>query len=353
MTMSARTPVSAPASAHAHAHAHAHALALLAGLLALSALISLGLGAVALDWGAVWQGARADAPNWHWLVFWELRVPRTVLAILVGAALGLSGALLQGWTRNPLAEPGLLGTSACASLGSVLAIHSGLYAAFALALPLAGFAAAALGALVMLLFVGRLSLLGLILAGIGLQSFAGALLALALNLAPDPHSALEIAFWLLGSVSERSQAHVWLVLPFWLAGAALALRQRMALDALSLGEETAFSLGVRVARARAETLLAVALMVGPAVAVAGAIGFVGLVVPHLLRLWLGARPSALLGASLLGGALLLLWADVAVRLLPSQAELKLGVMTGLIGCPIFFWMLWRLRAHGWGDAAGG
>ena len=327
-------------------------LPILAGLLALSAFVSLGVGAAALDWRAVWQGA-GGAPNWHWLIFWELRVPRTALAVLVGAALGLSGALLQGWTRNPLAEPGLLGTSACAALGSVVAIHSGLYAAAALALPVAGFGGAGLGALVMLLFVGRLSLLGFILAGIGLQSFAGALMALALNLAPDPHSALEIAFWLLGSVSERSHDHVWLVLPFWLAGALLALRQRARLDALSLGEETAFSLGVPLARTRGQILLAVALLVGPAVSVAGAIGFVGLVVPHMLRLLVGARPSSLLGLSLLGGALLLLWADMAVRLLPSHAELKLGVMTGLIGCPVFFLMLWRWRAQGWGAHAAG
>ncbi len=325
----------------------------LAALAALSALGSLALGGAALDWSAVWEGARADAPNLHWLIFWELRVPRTALALLVGAALGVSGALLQGWTRNPLAEPGLLGTSACAALGSVLAIHSGLYAALALALPLAGFAGAGLGALVMLVFVGRMSLLGLILAGIGLQSLAGALLALALNLAPNPHSALEIAFWLLGSVSERSHAHVGLVLPFWLAGMLLALRQSRRLDALTLGEETAFSLGVPLARTHWQILLAVALTVGPAVSVAGAIGFIGLVVPHILRLVVGERPSRLLGLSLVGGALLLLWADMAVRLVPSHAELKLGVMTSLIGCPIFFWMLWRLRARAWGhDVAG-
>ncbi len=303
---------------------------------------SLTVGRAALPWSELWgEGTQAETLR---LILGEIRLPRALLGLLVGAALGLSGAALQGFLRNPLADAGLIGISATASFGAVLALYSGLYASFALALPLGGLLGAAAGVLLIYLLAGHdSSLLTLILTGVAINSFAGALTALTLNFAPDPYAALEIVFWLLGSLADRSLDHVGLALPFILAGAAVLLTSRRALDALSLGEDTAASLGFRLATVRWQVIGGTALAVGAAVAVSGAIGFVGLVVPHLLRPWVGQRPGALLGASALGGAALLLAADIAVRLLPTELELKLGVVTALIGGPFFLHLLWQTR----------
>jgi iron complex transport system permease protein len=277
-------------------------------------------------------------------ILFEIRLPRAILAVLVGAALGLSGAALQGFLRNPLADAGIIGVSASASLGAVLALYSGLAAGFMLALPLGGLLGAGLSIALIYMLAGRdASMLTLILAGVAVNSFAGALTALVLNLAPNPYAVLEIVFWLLGSLADRSFDHVWLALPFILAGGAWLLTTARALDALSLGEDAAQSLGFSLARLRLAVIGGTALCVGAAVAVSGAIGFIGLVVPHLLRPLAGQRPGALLGLSALGGAALLLAADIGVRLIPTQAELKLGVVTALIGGPFFLWLLLRTR----------
>lgn len=278
------------------------------------------------------------------LIAQEIRLPRALLGLFIGAGLGIAGAALQGFLRNPLAEPGIFGVSAAASFGAVAMLYSGGAAAFSLALPLGGLAGAGLAVFLILLLAGqRASTLGLVLAGVAVSSFAGALTSLALNLAPSPYAVLEIVFWMLGSLADRSLEHVALAVPFICVGIALLFGLRRVLDALTLGEDAAQSLGFDVRRARLVLVVAVALIVGPATAVAGAIGFVGLVVPHLLRPWVGQRPGKLLLASALGGAVLLLLADVATRAFPPITELKLGVVTALVGAPFFLWLVVRLR----------
>ena len=278
------------------------------------------------------------------LVMQEIRLPRAILGAIVGGALGLGGAILQGLLRNPLAEPGLIGVSSTAALGAAVTFYTGLAALFPLALPLGGMAGAMAAAVLLLALAGRnSSVLMLILAGIAVNAMAGALIALVLNLAPSPYAALEIFFWLLGSLADRSFTHVTLAAPLIVIGWVLMAGQGRALDALSIGEETAASLGVNVAALRVRLIAGIALSVGAAVAVSGVVGFVGLVVPHLLRPLVGHQPSRLLLPSALGGAVLTLAADSAVRLWWSGPELRLGVVTALIGAPFFFALLLRTR----------
>ncbi len=286
-------------------------------------------------------GGRADTVA---LIVGEVRLPRALLGLTIGATLGLAGAALQGFLRNPLAEPGLVGVTASASLGAVLTFYTGLAGLFALALPLGGMAGACAGVILVQGLAGRqTSSMTLILAGIAVTSFAAALTALTLNLAPNPFAALEIMFWLMGSLADRSLEHVWLSAPFMLAGWLLLATLGRPLDALTLGEDAAQTLGFSLHRLRHRLILGVALSVGAATSVAGAIGFVGLIVPHLLRPLVGHRPSALLPASALGGAVLTLSADVAVRLISPGHELKLGVLTALVGAPFFLFLILRLR----------
>ena len=276
------------------------------------------------------------------IVMQEIRLPRAILGLLIGASLGLSGAALQGYLRNPLAEPGLLGISASASLGAVIAIYTGLSAMFSLALPLLAVAGAVIAVLLVRLLAGSgAATITLILAGVAVTSFAGAMTALALNLSPNPFAALEIVFWMLGSLKDRSMTHVWLALPFILAGWVMLFKVGRALDALTLGEASAASLGYQLDRVQALVIFGTAAAVGAATSVAGAIGFVGLVVPHILRPFVGAHPSRLLLASALGGAAMLLAADVAVRVIAPERDLKLGVLTALIGAPFFLWLIFK------------
>jgi len=278
------------------------------------------------------------------IVMREIRLPRALLALLIGAGLGLSGAALQGYLRNPLAEPGLLGVSGSAAFGAVLALYTGLSAAFPLALPLMALAGAFLAVLLVQALAGSGGgSITLILAGIAMSSLAGALTSLALNLSPNPFAASEIVFWLLGSLADRSMPQVWLAAPFIVTGMALLFTLGRALDALTLGEDAAASMGVTLARTRMLAVVGTALAVGAGVAVAGAIGFVGLVVPHVLRPLVGGMPSRLLPASALGGAALLLAADLAVRVIAPDRDLKLGVLTALVGAPFFLWLVWRHR----------
>lgn len=278
------------------------------------------------------------------LVMREIRLPRAILGLMIGVTLGLSGAVLQGYLRNPLAEPGLLGVNASASLGAVLAIYTGLSVVFPLALPLAALA----GALAAVLLVRAMAgpggtTLTIILAGIAVSAFAGAMTSLALNLSPNPFAALEIVFWMLGSLTDRSMTHLWLAGPFMLAGWIMLAALARPLDLLTLGEAAAQSMGVNMRRVQWLAVGGVAASVGAATAVAGAIGFVGLVVPHVLRPLVGAVPSRLLPASALGGAAVLLAADVAVRVLAPGRDLKLGVLTAIVGAPFFLWLVWRTR----------
>ena len=316
------------------------ALALTAGLLF---VLSLGLGQVWIDpWRLV--SAVGDAGTADAIILNEIRLPRAILAFAVGGILGLSGAVLQGFLRNPLAEPGLLGVSATASLGAVIAIYSGLTAVHAYALPVAALAGALIAVSLLQMLVGRTGdILTIILAGVALSSLAAALTSLALNLSTNPFAALEIVFWMLGSLADRSMVHVALALPFLAVGAVLLLLTGRALDALSLGADVAQSLGISLNRTRTLAILGTAIGVGAATAVSGAIGFVGLIVPHLLRPLVGHKPSRLLPASALGGAVFLLAADIVVRVVMPERDLKLGVVTAILGAPFFLWLLISLR----------
>jgi iron complex transport system permease protein len=272
------------------------------------------------------------------LIVGQIRLPRAILGCAVGFSLGLSGAALQGLMRNPLVEPGLVGVSGGASLGAVIAFYNGL----SFAAPLAGIAGAfAVTALLAGFAATGMRVSVLVLVGVALSSLTGALTALALNMAPSPFAALEIVFWLMGSLSDRSIDHVVLALPAMAVGWALLLSAGRGLEALTLGETAAASLGINLTRFTLRIILGVALAVGPAVAVTGGIGFVGLVVPHLVRPWVGNRPSPLLWGSGIGGAALLMAADLIVRLVPTAAELKIGVVTALIGAPFFIVLLIR------------
>jgi iron complex transport system permease protein len=277
------------------------------------------------------------------LIVTDLRLPRSVLALLVGASLGLSGAVLQGLTRNPLAEPGLLGVSTGAALGAVLAIYFGVTLIAGIGGPLLGLIGAlAACALTFGLAAGG-GTITLVLAGAAVSSLTAAGIALALNFAPNPYAAYEIMNWLLGSLADKSWSQVWLILPFVLVGCALLATTGRALDALSLGETQAESLGINLTRLRIAAIAGTALAVGAATSVTGAIGFIGLVAPHLARPFVGHQPSRILLPATLGGALLLLIADIAARLIHLGPELKLGVFTSLVGTPFFFWLVVRLK----------
>jgi iron complex transport system permease protein len=320
------------------------------GLLITAGLALLAvLSAASLLAGRVWItpadifGDGAGNADLARVIVTELRIPRTILAVLVGAALGLSGAVLQGLTRNPLAEPGLLGVSAGAALGAVIAIYFGIATLVSIALPALGLAGA-LAAAALTFALGRGGgTLALILAGSAVSGLAAALISLAINLAPNTNGAYEIMTWLLGSLLDRSWTHVWLAAPFILIGCALLASTGRALDALSLGEAQAQSLGIHLDRLRTMALLGTAMAIGAATAVTGAIGFIGLVAPHLVRPFVRHQPSRVLFPAALSGALLLLGADIVTRLISYGPEVKLGVFTSLIGTPFFFWLVVRLR----------
>jgi iron complex transport system permease protein len=316
----------------------AHLLGGLGVAVAAAFMLSLAVGPAGL--GIAAQGeARA-------LIFTEIRLPRAVLGALVGGALGLSGAALQGYLRNPLAEPSLVGVSGGAALGAVLAIHLGLSHVLALALPIGGLAGAAVAMLVVVALAGAHGgPVTLILAGLAVSSIATALISLALNLAQNPFASVEMVFWMMGSLADRSLTHVWLAAPLMLAGIAVLLTVGRALDALTLGEDAASSLGIDLRSTRLAVVAGTALSVGAATAVTGVIGFVGLIVPHALRPLASHRPGLLLPASLLGGAVMLLLADVGLRLLQPWMELRIGVLTALIGAPFFVWLVLRTRSE--------
>ncbi|MBP8231900.1 MAG: iron ABC transporter permease [Rhizorhabdus sp.] len=323
---------------------HPALMPLLLLLLLAAAVGSIALGAVPIGlarMAAVLVG-KSDAVARIILI--DLRLPRTVVGLAVGAMLGLAGAVLQGYLRNPLAEPSVLGASNAAALGAVAAIYYGLSEWNVLLLPLMAIGAALIALALLVYLAGRgESPLTLILAGIAIATLASAGISLALNLSPNPFAAMEIMTWLLGSVENRSIEHVWIALPCVALGAFLLLRDGRVLDALALGEDGARSLGFDLGRSRRRLLLGVAIGVGGAVAVSGAIGFVGLIVPHLVRPFTDRSPSATLVPSMMAGAALLTLADILVRLLPTSNELKLGVVTAFLGVPVFIVHLLRER----------
>jgi iron complex transport system permease protein len=316
----------------------------LSGLTAVLFLISLAIGPVRLSPASVVEALFGGGSETSRIIVQEIRLPRAILGVAIGAILGLSGAALQGLLRNPLAAPSLFGAPQAAAFGAVAMIALGLADVRSFVLPLAGIAGAFVSVFLLLVVAGRnANLLLLILAGLAISSLAGAATALTMNLAPNPYAALEIAFWLLGSLEDRSFRHVLLALPFMAAGAVLLMAERNAFRALSLGEESAQSLGVHVGRLRLVVIGGVALGVGAAVAVAGTIGFIGLVAPHLVRSLVGHDPARLMVPSALAGAALLLAADVAVRIIPSTTDIKVGVLTAIIGVPFFLYLIVRER----------
>lgn len=322
--------------------------ALLGGLAAAgltAAAAACLLGPTPLGAGRVLAALAGAAAPGDLIVVWEIRLPRALAAFGAGAALGASGAALQGLLRNPLAEPGVLGVSAAASLAATFVLYYGLVEAGAFALPVAAIAGA-LGATALLAAAAARvgSVVTLILVGVGLSSLAGALMALLMNLAPNPFSLADMLNWTLGTVANRSFDDLLLAGPFLAAGLGLLAAARRGLSALTLGEEAAAGVGVDLPRARRLVVVGAGLATGASVSLAGAIGFVGIVAPHLVRPLVDHDPArTLVPAALLAGALLVL-ADVGVRLAPTDAELRLGVVAALIGAPVFIWIAARRRA---------
>lgn len=307
-------------------------------------LLTLCAFVFSLSAGKVWM-APSDwfansADGW---IFAELRLPRALLGAAIGAVLGLSGAVLQGYLRNPLADPTVVGVSSTAALGGVLAIYLGIAT-----LPFGLFACAMLGAglsvALLVLLAGRSSgPLGFILAGMVLSTLSGSLTAFVISIAPNPYATSEILAWMMGALTDRGMNDFAQATPFMLAGAALLLTLGRSLDALTLGEDAARSLGVNPRRLEWQIALGVGLAVGAAVAVSGVVGFVGLIVPHLVRAYFGERPAAILWPSALGGAALTLIADSLVRLAPGAGEVRLGIAMAVLGAPFFLLLVLRER----------
>ena len=309
---------------------------LLLAAIALALPLSLLAGRVWID---PFHPALAAAPA----ILFELRLPRGVLALVLGAGLGGAGAAMQGYLRNPLADPGLFGIAPGAALGAVLALLTGASAAYAL--PLAALVGAGSAMALLALIAGRTAGVTLFtLAGMMIASLAGALTSLAISLAPNPFALSEIVTWLMGALTDRGWPDVWIAAPPTLLGLGVLAWASRDLDALTLGEDAARSLGVEPWRLQWLMIVGVGLTVGAGVAVAGIIGFVGLMVPHLVRRFTDRRPSQLIVPSALGGALLVLVADMLCRIVPlAGGELRLGIALSLLGAPFFLTLLLRMR----------
>lgn len=313
---------------------------MLGSIVVVLAMISLGVGKASIPLSA-WL-APADDPRW--IVILELRLPRTALAALIGAALGLCGAALQGYTRNPLVDPAVLGVSSMAALGAVMTFYLGAIGNMPGVVPAGAMAGAMIGAGILLALAGiASSVVTFVLAGVVLNIVAGAGVSLALSLAPDPWAVAEIVNWLMGALTDRSSGDFWMALPFVVIGCVMIAFTTRALDALTLGEVGARSLGINLAATRWLLVGGVGLAAGASVAVTGVVGFVGLVTPHLLRPLVGAKPSALLWPSAVGGAAVVLLGDIIVRLLPAATEVKLGVAMAAFGGPFFLALLFATR----------
>jgi iron complex transport system permease protein len=317
----------------------------LAILIAILAAASLSLGPAPITPVAAVRALVSDQGSASVIVR-EIRLPRTLLAILVGWIFGLTGAGLQGLLRNPLADTAVFGAPQASALGAVLVLYFGLVGALSWALPIAAIAGALLSIALVVAVAGRnATVVVLVLAGLAVGSLAGAGTSLAISLSPNPFAVTEIVFWLLGSFEDRSSVHVVLAAPFIVLASILVLAAAPGLRALALGEETARSLGVNVKWLRLLVVAGAAIGTGASVAVAGSIGFVGLVAPHLVRPLTGYDPARALVPAGLVGAALLLAADCAVRLIPSSVEVKIGVLTAILGVPFFLWVIARRKAE--------
>ncbi|WP_417320141.1 FecCD family ABC transporter permease [Emcibacter sp.] len=308
------------------------------------AVAGLMIGPVDLSLSRVFSGLFGTGDENITIIIRELRLPRVAIGILAGATLGISGAALQGLLRNPLADPGVIGVSASAGLGAVIAISFGLVSIFLMAVQLLAMAGGLVATSILLYLAARdASIMTLILAGIGLSSLAAALMALVMNFAPNPLALQDMVMWLMGSLQNRTSEDLVLTLPFVLAGWLLLIGTGRGLDATSLGEETATTLGINMKFLRLRIILGAAVSVGAVVAVCGTVGFVGLVIPHFLRPFVGYAPGRLLLPSALGGAILLLLADMITRVPFGSHQLQLGVVTSLIGAPLFLHIIYKTR----------
>lgn len=329
---------------HHRAHNDKALLTLLGIAVILCLFASILIGTVHLTPWRMLVGLFTGNDEMIKLVFWEIRLPRALLGMFVGFSLGLTGAVMQGFMRNPLADPGILGVTSGSAMGAVATFYFGLANLCPLALPLGGVLGGFIIIFLVVIMAGRdASVQTLILAGIAFSSLAGSIISLILNFSPNPHAAMDIMFWLLGSLNDRNLEHVYLALPLMLPGWIMLLYCSRALRALSLGEDTATSMGFSIKWIRRIIIIGSALAVGPAIAVTGSVGFIGLIVPHLMRRLVGGDPGRLLWVSGLAGAILLSLSDILVRIIPVSQELKLGVVTSLLGAPFFLFLILNIR----------
>ncbi len=324
-------------------HRQLISLLIAASIFAVAAACMLGSTPLAVP--RVLAALAGQASAGDMMVVWEIRLPRALTAFVVGAALGTSGAALQGLLRNPLAEPGVLGVTATAALAATFTLYYGLASTWVYALPLSSILGALIATALLAAAAIRIkSVVTLILLGVGLSSFSAAAMSLLLNFAPNPFSLSDMINWLLGSVANRSFDDLKLSAPLVALGLALLFATRRGLSALTLGEEAASGVGLNLRRQRLAVVTGAGIATGAAVALAGAIGFVGIVAPHIVRPFVNHDPARSLVPSALLGGLMLVIADIGVRLLPTNAELKLGVVAALIGAPAFVWIAFRRRA---------
>jgi iron complex transport system permease protein len=305
------------------------------------------LGATVISWDAVFAALIGVGDTQTSVIVWSIRLPRAIAALAVGIALGASGAALQGLLRNPLAEPGVLGVSGCASLLATIVIYWGIVDVSPWILPGASITGALVATGLLAFLAPRIgSIVTLILVGVGLSSFSGALMSLMLNLAPNPFSLSDMVNWMMGSVANRSFDDLAFAAPFFVLGLMLLWFSGSGLRALALGEEAANAVGLDVGKSRTLVVLGTGLMTGAAVSIAGAVGFVGMIAPHLVRPLVGYDPARALVPSALLGGLILVLADILARLAPTDQELKLGVVAALIGAPVFVYIAATRRALG-------
>lgn len=323
-------------------------LGALTGLLLLVTLVAGAHGSVRIPYDQVLQAAlgTGSVPEYRDIVM-QVRVPRILVAALVGGGLAAAGTGMQGLFRNPMADPGIIGVSAGGALGGVVAIASGLYGWTVLSVPAMAFIGAlgaALAVYGIARVIGRGTPTALLLTGMAVSAFVGAMVSLVITLTANNQDVLrEIVYWLSGGLEARAWRHVRMAgLPI-LVGMAVLLRYSRELNLLLLGDEEARSLGVRVTAVRRWLLLGVALVTGAAVSVSGIIGFVGLVIPHMLRLITGPDHRLLIPASALGGAAFLVAADTLARVIVEPAEVRVGIITAIAGAPFFLWLLYRNR----------
>ena len=311
--------------------------AILLALLLAAFLLSLSAGKT---WIAPADWFADNANGW---IMAELRLPRAILGAAIGAVLGLSGAVLQGYLRNPLADPTVVGVSSSAALGGVTAIILGL-SLWPLGIFVCAMIGAAISVLLLAILAGRgAGALGFILGGMVLSTLAGSLTAFLISISPNPFATSEIISWLMGAITDRTMDDVIRSVPFMAVGAFILFRSGGSLDALTLGEAGARSIGADLNHLRWLVILGVGLSVGAAVSVSGVVGFVGLIVPHVMRSYFGEKPSGILWPSALGGAILTLAADSIVRLAPGPSEIRLGIIMAILGAPFFLAILMRQR----------